>query len=136
VSPGRTRRALLFTLAAGAAAAAYDPAADLAIENRTNEALLVRHVSAPRDIGSYVEVFEVPARTFRWAIPPAIGSLDGTLDIVTPDCGIVGQVQAQGGSVLTIDDGGAASIAYRGDVPTDPEYLIRVAKCGGEGPED
>ena len=115
----------------GLVVTACDPSASLAVNNQTNDSLFIRITNTAFAPQLSVDVYESPAHTFRWAIPPQIGTLKGKIEVLGADCAVITEVKAQGGSVLQVDSEKRASIDYVKDALADNTYLLPVAKCGG-----
>ncbi len=113
--------------------AACDPSAYLAIRNDSDAEVLVRLTEQFQMSAPLVQVFRVPAHGSGVASPPEIGELKGTIELLSPDCGIVGSIAAQGGSIATIALDGSLSIRYstNDDQPIEGG-LQPVKRCGGQ----
>jgi hypothetical protein len=117
--------------------AGCDPAHDLAIRNGSGQDVLVRvtETEFATDFGNLVSVFVVPAGSYGWAFQPQIGELKGTVEVLRPDCQVVGLVTAQGGSVVDIASDGMPAIRYFDRDETGPSRtLAQSGECGGEIP--
>lgn len=126
---------VFWALIIGLVVTACDPSASLAVNNQTNDALFIRITNTAFAPELSVDVYESPAHTFRFAIPPQIGTLTGKIEVLGADCTVLTEVKAQGGSVLQVDPEKRASIDYIKDALADNTYLVPVTKCGGRPPD-
>jgi hypothetical protein len=126
---------VFWAMVVGLVVTACDPSASLAVNNQTNDPLLIRITNTAFAPELMVDVYESPAHTFRQAIPPQIGTLTGKIEVLGPDCRVLTEVKAQGGSVLQVDPEMRASIDYLNEALADNTYLVPVAKCGGRPPD-
>jgi hypothetical protein len=126
-------RRVLAVLLLALSLAACDPSAYLAIRNDGDVEALVRLTEQVRLSAPVVQVFRIPAHASGVASPQEIGELKGTIEILSPDCGIVGSIPAQGGSIATIGSDGRLSIRYSTNDDQPIEGGLQPLKlCGGQ----